>query len=133
MEPIVKKWYDFLEEGKIMGMKCKDCQSMNFPPISACRKCRSRNLKWEELSGDGMLLMYSVSGALPGEKFASQTPFAYGQVILKEKALFATKIEGVPVSTPQEIEKGNENLPAPVKAKIVNGVGGMKVVVFEKV
>jgi len=133
MEPIVKKWYDSLEQGKIMGTKCKDCGNIDFPPISVCRKCRSRNLEPVELSGEGNLLMYSVSGNTPGAKFASSVPFAYGQVLLKEGPLFATKIEGVPINTIEEIEKGNEGLPAPVKAKIVDGIGGMKVVVFEKI
>ena len=133
MEPIVKKWYDYLEEGKIMGMKCKDCGAINFPPISACRKCRSRNLEWVEMSGEGTLLLYSVSGLMPGEKFMPEMPFAYGQVMLKEMCLFSTKIEGVPIGSPEEIEKGNQELPAPVKAKIIDGVGGMKIVAFEKI
>jgi len=132
MEPIVKKWYDYLEEGKIMGMKCNDCGQINFPPISVCRKCRSRNLEWTEISGEGMLLMYTTSGYWPGEKFAPYAPFAYGQILLKEGTIFATKIDGVPISSPEEIEKGNSELPAPVKAKIIDGPNGRKLVVFEK-
>ncbi|MDD4999165.1 MAG: zinc ribbon domain-containing protein [Candidatus Paceibacterota bacterium] len=130
MEPIAKKWYDHLAEGKIMATKCKDCGAYTFPPLTVCRECRSRNLEWVEISGEAQLIMFS-STILPAKKFASLAPISYGLVKLKEGPCFFTKIEGVKCSNAEEIRKENESLPAPVRAEIKN-VLGMNIVVFRK-
>jgi hypothetical protein len=130
MEPIAKKWYDELAKGRIMAAKCNDCKAYTFPPITVCRECRSRNITWVEISGEGTAVMFS-STILPAKKFADLAPIPYGIVELKEGPCFFTKIEGVNCSNPEVIQKENEKLPAPVKA-IVRNVKGMNVVVFAK-
>ena len=50
---------DYLEEGKVMGTKCKDCGALYFPPRSDCSKCLDSNVEWFEVSGTGKLLSYS--------------------------------------------------------------------------
>jgi len=49
----------YLEEGKIMGTKCKDCGALYFPPRSDCYKCLTSNVEWFEVSGIGKLLSFS--------------------------------------------------------------------------
>lgn len=133
MEPIAKKWYGELEKGKIMGTKCLDCGAYTFPPLTVCRECSSRNIEWVEMSGNGKVIMFS-SSILPGKPFAALAPIPFGLIKLKEGPCFFTKIEGVDCSSPEAIQKENEKLPAPVKSKIVDGIGGkMKIVIFEKV
>ena len=58
-QPIAKRWYDNLAEGHIMGNRCKDCSAYTFPPLTVCRECRSRNLEWVEMSGNGEVVMFS--------------------------------------------------------------------------
>ncbi|NOQ95668.1 MAG: DNA-binding protein [Desulfobacterales bacterium] len=58
----ITKTNDFishLEEGKIMGTKCKDCGALYFPPRSDCYKCLTSNVEWFEVSGIGKLLSFS--------------------------------------------------------------------------
>jgi uncharacterized OB-fold protein len=50
---------DYLEKGKVMGTKCKDCGTLYFPPRSDCSKCLDSNMEWFEVSGTGKLLSYS--------------------------------------------------------------------------
>jgi uncharacterized OB-fold protein len=50
---------DYLEKGKVMGTKCKDCGALYFPPRSDCSKCLDSNMEWFEVSGTGKLLSYS--------------------------------------------------------------------------
>ncbi|MDY6793155.1 MAG: Zn-ribbon domain-containing OB-fold protein [Thermodesulfobacteriota bacterium] len=50
---------DFLEGGKVMGTRCKDCGLVFFPPRSDCYQCLASNVEWFEVSGTGKLLTYS--------------------------------------------------------------------------
>ena len=50
---------DYLEKGKVMGTKCKDCGALYFPPRSDCSKCLDSNMEWFEVSGSGKLMSYS--------------------------------------------------------------------------
>ena len=49
----------YLEEGKVMGSKCKDCAAIFFPPRSDCSKCMQSNMEWFEVTGTGKLLSFS--------------------------------------------------------------------------
>jgi uncharacterized OB-fold protein len=58
----ITKTNDFishLEEGKVMGTKCKDCGALYFPPRSDCYKCLTSNMEWFQVSGIGKLLSFS--------------------------------------------------------------------------
>ena len=50
---------DYLEKGKVMGTKCKDCGALYFPPRSDCSACLDNNMEWFEVSGTGKLLSFS--------------------------------------------------------------------------
>ncbi len=131
VEKIAKKFYESLADDKIYGVKCKKCKKWSFPPISACRECGSREVEWKEISGDGEVHYYSTS-ILPPKKFKKYSPYAYGDVILKEGPSFFTMIEGLDASTPEKIKEGNKELPLPVKAKVAKKAG-MNVVIFKVV
>ena len=49
----------YLEEGKVMGTKCKWCKATYFPPRSDCSSCLQSNMEWFEVSGNGKLLSFS--------------------------------------------------------------------------
>lgn len=39
LKPIVKTYYDALEEGTILGRKCTRCGHIEFPPYLCCNEC----------------------------------------------------------------------------------------------
>ena len=49
----------YLEKGRVMGTKCKECGAIYFPPRSDCSKCLRSNMEWFEVSGTGRLLSFS--------------------------------------------------------------------------
>ena len=49
----------YLEEGKVMGTRCKECGTVYFPPRSDCIKCLTSNMEWFEVTGTGTLLSFS--------------------------------------------------------------------------
>lgn len=61
MERIVQGYYDALEEGRILGRKCKRCDHIEFPPYLACNECGCLDTEWVELNG----MRGRVTQALP--------------------------------------------------------------------
>lgn len=49
LRPILKTYYDGLEDGKVQGMKCEACHDVVWPPLPTCQKCGSTELNWFEL------------------------------------------------------------------------------------
>ncbi|MFW6146778.1 MAG: Zn-ribbon domain-containing OB-fold protein [Thermodesulfobacteriota bacterium] len=49
----------YLEKGKVMGTRCKDCGATFFPPRAECFNCLKDNMEWFEVSGTGTLLSFS--------------------------------------------------------------------------
>ncbi len=49
----------YLENGKVMGTRCKDCGKSYFPPRSDCYQCLPGEMEWFEVSGTGKLVTYS--------------------------------------------------------------------------
>jgi uncharacterized OB-fold protein len=49
----------YLEQGKVMGTKCKDCGMTFFPPRADCYKCLAGNMEWFEVTGKGRLVTFS--------------------------------------------------------------------------
>ena len=50
---------DYLENGKVMGTRCKECGLNFFPPRSDCYQCLPGDMEWFEVSGTGKLVTYS--------------------------------------------------------------------------
>ena len=49
----------YLEQGKVMGTKCKKCGLTFFPPRADCFQCLSSDMDWFEVEGTGNLLAFS--------------------------------------------------------------------------
>lgn len=50
LEPIVKTYYKALEEGTILGRKCKKCGHIEFPPYLCCNACGGLDTEWVDLT-----------------------------------------------------------------------------------
>jgi hypothetical protein len=55
----INDFIDYLEEGKVMGSRCKECGLVFFPPRADCYKCFSSDMEWFEVTGNGKLMAYS--------------------------------------------------------------------------
>ncbi|MFC2024388.1 Zn-ribbon domain-containing OB-fold protein [Chloroflexota bacterium] len=114
MQSYVAKWYDFLDKGKIMGLKCNRCDSYEFPPVSVCDKCSATDLGWVEMSGQAQLVTFTLC-LFPDPPFATFAPFTYGAVTMKEGPHFHAMILGLESESPVELYR---KLPLQVQAEI---------------
>jgi len=114
MEPSVKKWYDFLENGKIMGMRCKRCGAYEFPPVPVCNHCSSTDLEWVEMSGSGKLVSFTAM-LMVDPPFANFGPQICGYVKLKEGPTFISWLVGTGLEEQAELY---DRMPVDVIAEI---------------
>ena len=56
----IPEFIAYLEEGKVMATRCKQCQALYFPPKIDCSKCMTSDVEWVELKGEGELVSYSI-------------------------------------------------------------------------
>ena len=70
---------DYLENGKVMGTRCKDCGTAYFPPRSDCYQCLPGEMEWIEVSGTGKLVTYSKLEYAP-IGFGAYLPFGLARL-----------------------------------------------------
>ena len=130
LERIVKRYYDSLEEGKIVGRKCQRCGAVEFPPVIACNTCSGTSMEWVEISGEGNMFDFVLPGVLsakPQNEYLQ--PYCFACVELKEGPRFNTIVCGVSKKNKQDMVF---KLPVPVKARIIPK-DGYKTIVFDVV
>jgi uncharacterized OB-fold protein len=54
-----------LEQGKLLGLKCKRCDAVTFPPMAVCRECSGTDCEVTQLKGEGTLRTFTVVRVAP--------------------------------------------------------------------
>lgn len=116
LETVVRKYYEALEEGKILGKKCKRCGHIEWPPFYACNACGCDDTEWVEMSGKGeisTIILPAILNAKPEN--ADLMPYAYTVVNMDGSEQNAV-VQGI---TKENAEEMWALMPVPVKAKII--------------
>jgi uncharacterized OB-fold protein len=50
----------YLEEGKVMATRCKQCGQVYFPPRMDCADCIDSEVEWFEITDKGKLVTYTT-------------------------------------------------------------------------
>ena len=100
----VNDFIDYLEKGKVMASKCKDCGLVFFPPRADCYQCLTSNMEWVEVSGTGKLVSYSKLEFAP-IGFGDDLPYAIALLDYGDYKVFGRIADGVPE---EEIAVGME-------------------------
>ncbi len=66
---------DYLEQGKLMGTRCRVCGMVFFPPRADCYGCLSSDMEWFEVAGTGKLVSWSTLRYAP-VGFEGDLPYA---------------------------------------------------------
>jgi hypothetical protein len=59
------KYQEGLEQGKFLGLKCKRCNAVTFPPMAVCRECSGTDCTVAEMKGEGTLKTFTVIRVAP--------------------------------------------------------------------
>lgn len=102
-------FYQFLNEGKLMGSRCKH-GSLYVPPRPTCAEDINGVMEWVQLSGRGRLAAYSIIYIGPSEMIAAgydrKNPYCAGVVELEEGPKISAQILDVDVCHPETIRIG---------------------------
>ena len=52
IERIIKRYYDSLEEGVILGRKCTRCGHVEYPPYLICNTCGCLETEWYDMKDE---------------------------------------------------------------------------------
>jgi hypothetical protein len=100
----INDFVDYLEDGKVMGTRCKDCGLTFFPPRADCYNCLAGNMEWFQVSGKGKLVSYSKLEYAP-QGFGDDLPYAIALLDYGDYKVFGRISNSVPE---EEIEVGME-------------------------
>ncbi|MBN1262571.1 MAG: Zn-ribbon domain-containing OB-fold protein [Anaerolineae bacterium] len=103
-------FYEYLNEHKLMGSRCKTCGEVHVPPRPGCAACAGSAVEWVEMSGQGALAAYTVIHIAPTAMIEAgydrNTPYCTGVVALAEGPRISAQILDVDVRHPETIEIG---------------------------
>jgi hypothetical protein len=88
-ETKVADFVKHLEEGKIMGTRCKKCGRLYFPPRADCTECLSSEIEWIPLSGRGKLITYTTAYFAPA---GFEAPYTIALAELEEGVRVFTRM-----------------------------------------
>ena len=78
-----KEYNEALKKDKLLGLKCKECGTVNVPPKMVCGKCTSQDMEVVELSGRGTIQTFTtVYVAAEGRE--AEAPYTIVMVELDE-------------------------------------------------
>ncbi len=100
----VNDFVEYLEQGKVMGTRCKNCGLAFFPPRADCHQCLGSNMEWFEVTGAGRLVTYSKLEYAP-VGFGEDLPYAIALLDYGDYKVFGRIAGDVPES---EIRVGME-------------------------
>ena len=129
-EPIVKTYYDALEEGDILCRKCSRCGAYSYPPMPVCHECSSTEVQWAKLSGDGKLLSFGalndhhVWPDFKARLAPEDLPVRWGEIELVEGPAITGMVVGI-----HNEEEVRSRLPVVVHAEIIQD-DGFKTTIF---
>lgn len=98
----VNDFVSYLEQGKVMGTKCKKCGLKFFPPRADCYKSLDSDMEWFEVNGTGRLLSFSTLTFAP-TGFTQDLPYTIAVLDYGDYKVFGRVDSSVPV---QELSVG---------------------------
>ncbi len=139
LRPILKPYYEAMEEGKVLGMKCADCGDVTWPPLPTCQKCGGTNVDWVDMGKDAFVDEIRFEDPAIGGDYTFRkandyfedrtTPYTImvghwkGGTTQFHAALYGINADN--------LEAYNAKIPFPVKVKFIQMKKGFKSVGFE--
>ena len=106
----VKAFQRYLNERKLVGVWCVDCEVMYVPPRSVCTACPDSRAELRELSGRATLAgytsIYVAPTAMVVQGYGRENPYLTGIVTLEEGPRLPARLAGMDATRPESIAVG---------------------------
>jgi hypothetical protein len=90
----IEQFYKYINQGRLMGGKCKKCGKIHLPPRPLCDKCLSKEFQWIDVPKKGKLLTYTIIH-VPPPQFKDIAPYTVGIIQLEDGPKIPGMIRGV--------------------------------------
>jgi len=98
-----KAYNEALKQNKLLGLKCKQCDTITAPPKITCGQCASTDMDVVELSGSGKIQTFTTVFVAP-EGREGECPYTIVMVELDEGPWLMGNLAGVePDKTTMEL------------------------------
>jgi hypothetical protein len=105
-------FYQYLKEGKLMGVRCRACGNLSAEARPMCPACHSKDVEWHQFSGKATLSTFTCISIVPqrmaDKGYGRTNPYCSGVVTLAEGPRISARIAGVDAHNPQNIQTGME-------------------------
>ena len=91
----VNDFIDHLQQGRVMGTRCRTCGTRYFPPRADCCKSLDSDMEWFEVTGAGTLLTYSTLSYAP-TGFGQDLPYTIAVVDFGSVRVFGRLERSIP-------------------------------------
>ena len=91
----VNDFIDHLQQGRVMGTRCRTCGTRYFPPRADCCKSLDSDMEWFDVTGAGTLLTYSTLSYAP-TGFGQDLPYTIAVVDFDSVRVFGRLDRSVP-------------------------------------
>ncbi|MFO1371087.1 MAG: OB-fold domain-containing protein [Candidatus Competibacteraceae bacterium] len=99
-------YYHFLSEHKLMGCRNRTSGKFYFPPRPICTTSYTNDMEWEEVSGKGEIIAFTVITVAPTHMieagYGRGKPYCAAIVRLQEGPAISAQIFGADLSIPPE-------------------------------
>jgi uncharacterized OB-fold protein len=127
-------FYEFLAGRRLMGSRCACDGAVYLPPRALCPHCRRAEMQWQEFSGRGKLLTFTVIYIAPSAMLAAgfdrSNPYCVGIVELAEGPRISALLTGVDALRPASIALGS---PVALDVQDLGPAGAQKAVLAFRV
>lgn len=109
----INDFVGYLEQGKIMGTKCKKCGIRYFPPRADCCQSLDSDMEWFEVAGKGKLLSFSTLTFAP-TGFTQDLPYTIAVLDYGDYKVFGRIDKAIPekeLSVGMELKTTVQQLP----------------------
>ena len=118
-----------LEQDEFLGVKCRKCEVVTFPPQSVCRNCDGTDLETTKLSGNGTLRTFTVIRVAPEGR---KPPYVVAMAELEEGAWVVGNLMGI---SPDDTDIGRIGKQIKMGSRLQEGdtysQGDFRVITFE--
>ena len=99
-EGLAGEFYSLTSQGRLCFQRCSNCQAWRHLPRLMCAQCGSTDWDWQESSGRGRILTWTVTHDAFHPAFAKQAPYA---VIVVELEEGVRMVSGLREAAPAEL------------------------------
>jgi uncharacterized OB-fold protein len=86
-------YWEAAREGRLDIPLCGDCGKHHFYPRAICRYCHSDNLKFDTVSGRGVVHTFTIARRPAGPAFADDVPYVVALIELEEGPRMMSRIQ----------------------------------------